>query len=291
MAWGREMKPYFEEIKDIPLLTPEEEKQLFRQLRKNGDLSVRDKIAKSNLRLVISIAKRYQHMGLPLDDLIEEGSLGLLKAIEKFDLRRNCKFATYASFWIRQSVTRALTNEGKLIRLPAHITSRLSKMRKISEKLRQDFGREPTDEEIASEIKLSPREVYDLKSITSSYDSLDSPIGEDGSGQLLDIIVDKSGDGDTVFSMERIAKIIRYDSIMNLIGNLPERESTVLRLRFGLEDGVFRTLDEVGKELSLTRERIRQIEMSAIKKLRHSLASKQQGEESGRFKAEDTQHT
>ncbi len=273
MAAGRKMKPYFNEIKDIPLLTPEEEKQLFRQLRKNGDRFVRDKIAKSNLRLVISIAKRYQHMGLPLDDLIEEGSLGLLKAIEKFDLRRNCKFATYASFWIRQSVTRALTNEGKLIRLPAHVTSRLSKMRRISEKLRQDLGRDPSTEEIAAEIKLPAREVYDLKSITTSYDSLDSPIGEDGSGQLLDIIVDKSRDADTVFSMERIAKIIRYDSIMNLIGNLPDRESNVLRLRFGLEDGVFRTLEEVGKELDLTRERIRQIEMSAIKKLRESLAS------------------
>lgn len=276
MAQGKELKPYFEEIKDIPLLTPEEEKELFRKLRRNGGRSVRDRIAKSNLRLVISIAKKYQHMGLPLDDLIEEGSLGLLKAIEKFDLRRNCKFATYASFWIRQSVTRALTNEGKLIRLPAHIASRLGKMRKANDRLRQELGREPTTEEIAGEIKLEPREVYDLKSINTSYDSLDSPIGEDGSGQLIDIIVDKSRDGDEVFSMERIAKIIRHDSLMNLVGNLPEREAEVLRLRFGLEDGVFRTLDEVGRELRLTRERIRQIEMAAIKKLRLSLISRKE---------------
>lgn len=271
MAPKRELKPYFEEIKDIPLLTPEQEKELFREFRKTGARAVRDKIAKSNLRLVISIAKRYQHMGLPLDDLIEEGSLGLLKAIEKFDLRRKCKFATYASFWIRQSVTRALTNEGKLIRLPAHITSRLSKMRKVEENLRHHLGREPSTEETAKRLRLSDGEVHDLKSITTSYDSLDSPIGEDGSGQLIDIIVDKSGDGDESLSMERIAKIIRYDSIMNLIENLPDRESTVLKLRFGLEDGVLRTLDEVGRELELTRERIRQIEMAAIKKLREAL--------------------
>lgn len=272
MPSNRDMKPYFEEIKDIPLLSPEEEKRLFRQLRKNGDRSVRDKIAKSNLRLVISIAKRYQHMGLPLDDLIEEGSLGLLKAIEKFDLRKNCKFATYASFWIRQSVTRALTNEGKLVRLPAHVTSRLSKMRRADEKLRHKLGREPSMDETAAEINLSRREVYDLKSITTSYDSLDTPIGEDGSGQLIDIIADKSKDGEDMLPMDRIAGIMRYDSMMNVIGNLPDRESTVLRLRFGLEDGVFRTLDEVGRELGLTRERIRQIEMAAIKKLRESLA-------------------
>lgn len=271
MGSNREMKPYFAEIKDIPLLSREEEKRLFRQLRKNGDRTVRDKIAKSNLRLVISIAKRYQHMGLPLDDLIEEGSLGLLKAIEKFDLRKNCKFATYASFWIRQSVTRALTNEGKLVRLPAHVTSRLSKMRRADEKLRHKLGREPSMEETAAAIKLSRREVYDLKSITTSYDSLDSPIGEDGSGQLIDIIVDKSKDGEDILSMDRIAGIMCYDSIMNVIGNLPDRESTVLRLRFGLEDGVFRTLDEVGREIGLTRERIRQIEMSAIKKLKEAL--------------------
>ncbi len=274
MTPARELKPYFDEIREIPLLTSQQEKDLFRRFKKTKDPAVREKIAKSNLRLVISIAKRYQHMGLPLDDLIEEGSIGLLKAIEKFDLRKNVKFATYASFWIRQSVTRALTNEGKLIRLPAHITSRLSKMRKANERLRQDLGRDPTTEEIALAINLQPREVYDLKSITTSYDSLDSPIGEDGSGQLIDIIVDKSRDGEEVLSIDRIAKIIRYDSIMNLINNLPERESVVLRLRFGLEDGVFRTLEEVGAELGLTRERIRQIEMSAIKKLRASLSSR-----------------
>ncbi len=273
MTPARELKPYFDEIREIPLLTSQQEKDLFRKFKKTKDPAVREKIAKSNLRLVISIAKRYQHMGLPLDDLIEEGSIGLLKAIEKFDLRKNVKFATYASFWIRQSVTRALTNEGKLIRLPAHITSRLSKMRKANEKLRQDLGRDPTTGEIALAINLQPGEVHDLKSITTSYDSLDSPIGEDGSGQLIDIIVDKSRDGEEVLSIDRIAKIIRYDSIMNLINNLPERESVVLRLRFGLEDGVFRTLEEVGAELGLTRERIRQVEMSAIKKLRASLSS------------------
>ncbi len=274
MQPDRSKKPYFEEIREIPLLSREEERVLFRKLKKTGDREIRDLIAKSNLRLVISIAKRYQHMGLPLDDLIEEGSIGLLKAIEKFDLRKNCKFATYGSFWIRQSITRALTNEGKLIRLPAHITARLSKMRKADDKLRQALGRDPEIEELAEEMKLSFSEVYDLKSVTTSYDSLDAPIGEDGSGQLIDLIVDKSRDREDMQSIEKIARIIRFDSIMNLISNLPEREAVVLKLRFGLEDGVFRTLEEVGSELRLTRERIRQIEMSAIKKLKAALVSK-----------------
>jgi len=273
MGWNGELSKYLRDIKGIPLLTEEEEKALFKKMKK-GDRSARDEIARGNLRLVISIAKKYQHMGLALDDLIEEGNLGLLKAIEKYDLRKNCRFATYASFWIRQNITRALTNEGKLIRIPAHITSRLSKMGKANKRLRQTLSREPSADEIAAEINLPPGNIRELQAVVLSHESLDSPVGEEGSGQLMDIIIDKSRDFFEVRTIERIAKIIQYDSIMHFVNNLPERESTVIKLRYGLEDGIFRTLDEVGRELNLTRERIRQIESSAIKKLRQALVAK-----------------
>jgi RNA polymerase primary sigma factor len=261
------LRHYLDEIKKTPLLAPEEEKKLIRKAKK-GDIEAKKKIVQANLLLVVSIAKRYHHLGLPLLDLIEEGNLGLIKAVEKYNPRKGCKYATYASWWIRQSMTRALANQGKLIRIPVYLTWLLSKSKKASRELRQKLDREPTVEEVARKMKLPVEKVRTLKEISLPPDSLDKPLGKEGSLQLMDLIQDMSGGSS---GTREVDLMIQHELIMHHVSNLPEKEASVLKLRFGLEDGIFRTLEEVGMEIGLTRERIRQIEGSAVGKLRKSL--------------------
>ena len=259
----RDLKRYLDEIRQTPLLKPEEERELARKVKK-GDRDARDRMIRSNLRLVVSIAKKYRHIGLPLLDLIEEGNIGLMKAVEKYDVRRKCNLGTYASWWIRQSITRALANQGKLIRIPVYLTGLLSKSRRTARDLRQELKREPAVEEIAEKMNLPVEKVRFLLEISQTHNSLDMPLGEDGSGQLIDVIHDMSESS----PLKQADRFVQHELVMLQVNGLQEKEATVLKLRFGLEDGIFRTLEEVGEEMNLTRERIRQIENSALAKLR-----------------------
>ena len=264
-----DLKRYLDEIRQTPLLKPEEERELARKVKK-GDRDARERMIRSNLRLVVSIAKKYRHFGLSLPDLIEEGNLGLIKAVEKYDVRRKCKLGTYASWWIRQSVTRALANQGKLIRIPVYLTGLLSKSRRTARDLRQELKREPAVEEIAEKMSLPAEKVRFLLEISQTHNSLDMPLGEDGSGQLMDVIHDRSESS----PVKQAERLVQHELVMLQVNGLPEREAAVLKLRFGLEDGIFRTLEEIGKELNLTRERIRQIEGSGLAKLRKRMQSR-----------------
>jgi RNA polymerase primary sigma factor len=264
-----DLKRYLDEIRQTPLLKPEEERELARKIKK-GDRDARERMIRSNLRLVVSIAKKYRHLGLSLPDLIEEGNIGLMKAVEKYDVRRKCKLGTYASWWIRQSVTRALANQGKLIRIPVYLTGLLSKSRRTARDLRQKLGKEPTVDEIAEEMNLPAEKVRFLFEISQTHNSLDMPLGEDGSGQLMDVIHDMSENS----PVKQVDRLVQHELVMVHINGLPEREAAVLKLRFGLEDGIFRTLEEIGGEMKLTRERIRQIEGSALAKMRNRMQSR-----------------
>jgi RNA polymerase primary sigma factor len=264
-----DLKRYLDEIRQTPLLKPEEERKLARKIKK-GDRDARERMIRSNLRLVVSIAKKYRHLGLSLPDLIEEGNIGLIKAVEKYDVRRKCKLGTYASWWIRQSVTRALANQGKLIRIPVYLTGLLSKSRRTARDLRQKLGKEPTVDEIAEEMNLPAEKVRFLFEISQTHNSLDMPLGEDGSGQLMDVIHDMSENS----PVKQVDRLVQHELVMVHINGLPEREAAVLKLRFGLEDGIFRTLEEIGGEMNLTRERIRQIEGSALAKMRNRMQSR-----------------
>ncbi len=254
---------YFASVGKVALLSPEEEKRLFRQISR-GNKEARNRMIDANLRLVISIARRYMHMGLLLPDLIEEGNIGLMKAVERYSLKKKCRFSTYASWWIRQSITRALSNQSRLIRIPVYLLSTIKKIQTTLQELREKYKREPGIEEIARRMKLSAEKVMTLMNVSTPPSSLEAPFGEEGAIQLLDTIKD---DG----RISELSSMIEHERIMYLVGKLSEKEATVMKLRFGLEDGLFRTLAEVGLRLKLTRERIRQIEKVAIKKLRHQL--------------------
>ncbi len=266
-----DLKRYLDEIRQTPLLKPEEERELAGKVKK-GDKAARERMIRSNLRLVVSIAKKYRNLGLSLPDLIEEGNLGLMKAVEKYDVRRKCKLGTYASWWIRQSVTRALANQGKLVRIPVYLTGLLSKLRKTARDLRQELGKEPTVEEIAEKMNLPAEKIRFLLAISQTHNSLDMPLGEDGSGQLMDVIHDMSENS----PVKQVARFIQHELVMLQVNGLPEKEAAVLKLRFGLEDGIFRTLEEIGGGMNLTRERIRQIESSALAKMRNRMQSRKQ---------------
>ena len=263
------VRMYFKEIGKVPLLTADEERELAIRIE-NGDEEAKKKLCESNLRLVVSIARRYLNRGLSFLDLIQEGNLGLIKAVEKFDYSKGYKFSTYATWWIRQAITRSIADQARTIRIPVHMVETINKLIRISRQLLQELGREPTAEEIAKEMGISVEKVREIKKISQDPVSLETPIGEEEDSHLGDFIPDE----DIPSPVEAAAYSMLQKQLREVLDTLSEREKKVLILRFGLDDGRPRTLEEVGKEFNVTRERIRQIEAKALRKLRHPSRSK-----------------
>lgn len=258
------VKLYLKEIGGYPLLTIEQEIELAKKIE-TGSESAKQTLAESNLRLVVSIAKRYVGRGLSFLDLIQEGNLGLIKAVEKFDYTKGYKFSTYATWWIRQAITRSIADQSRTIRIPVHMSEIINKTYRVSRSLLQELGREPTEQELAEAMNLPIEKVREILKVSADPISLDTPIGEEDDSHLGDFIKD-----DTIMGPEEAAAYaVLQDQISKLLDTLTEREQRVLILRFGLKDGRTRTLEEVGKEFNVTRERIRQIEAKALRKLRH----------------------
>ncbi len=264
------VKTYLREIGSIELLTAEEERELAKRVAE-GDESARNALVEPNLRLVVSIAKRYVGRGLPFLDLIQEGNLGLMKAVEKFDYTRGYKFSTYATWWIRQSVSRAIADQARTIRIPVHMVETINKINRTSRMLLHTLGHEPTPEEIASELSMNPQRVRDVMKMSQEPVSLDMPIGEEEDGSLGDFIKDnESPDPEQIVSQHMLK-----EEIQEVLEKLTPREAEVVRMRFGLlPDGRVRTLEETGAHFGVTRERVRQIEAKALRKLRHPVRSK-----------------
>ena len=263
------VKIYLKEIGRVPLLTPEEEIDLATRMSQ-GDPYARKRLSEANLRLVVSIAKRYVGRGMQFLDLIQEGNLGLIKAVEKFDYTKGYKFSTYATWWIRQAITRAIADQARTIRIPVHMVETITKVKKVSSQLLHKNGHEPSVEEIAEELKLPVERVREIIRISQDPVSLETPIGEEEDSHLGDFIPDD----DAPAPAEVASQLLLKEQLANVLSTLTEREEKVLRLRFGLEDGRQRTLEEVGQEFQVTRERIRQIEAKALRKLRHPTRSK-----------------
>lgn len=258
------VKLYLKEIGNYPLLSISEEIELAKKIEQGDDVA-KKRLAESNLRLVVSIAKRYVGRGLSFLDLIQEGNLGLIKAVDKFDYTKGYKFSTYATWWIRQSITRSIADQSRTIRIPVHMSEIINKTYRVSRNLLQELGREPTEQEIADTMNLPLDKVREILKVSADPISLDTPIGEEDDSHLGDFIKD-----DTIMGPEDAASYaVLQDQISKLLDTLTEREKRVLILRFGLKDGRTRTLEEVGKEFNVTRERIRQIEAKALRKLRH----------------------
>ncbi|NLL36519.1 MAG: RNA polymerase sigma factor RpoD [Fretibacterium sp.] len=258
------VRMYLREIGKVPLLTAAEEVTLAQQMEA-GDLKAKQKLIDANLRLVVSIAKKYIGRGMLFLDLIQEGNLGLIRAVEKFDYRKGFKFSTYATWWIRQAITRAIADQARTIRVPVHMVETINKMVRISRQLVQRLGREPTDEEIAAEMEIEPSRVEEIRRIALLPVSLETPIGEEEDSQLGDFIEDR----DLPSPDEAAARHLLHEQIEEMLNTLSTREREVLHYRFGLEDGHSYTLEEVGRKFNVTRERIRQIEAKALRKLRH----------------------
>ena len=263
------VKMYLKEIGKVPLLTAEEEVNLAKRMEL-GDEQAKKELAEANLRLVVSIAKRYVGRGMLFLDLIQEGNLGLIKAVEKFDYTKGFKFSTYATWWIRQAITRAIADQARTIRIPVHMVETINKLMRVDRQLLQEYGRTPTAEEIAKEMQVSVDKVREIMKIAQEPVSLETPIGEEEDSHLGDFIPDN----DIPAPAEVAAFTLLREQLMEVLDTLTEREEKVLRLRFGLDDGRPRTLEEVGKEFNVTRERIRQIEAKALRKLRHPSRSK-----------------
>lgn len=263
------VRMYLKEIGKVDLLTAEEEVELAQRMEA-GDDEAKKKLAEANLRLVVSIAKRYVGRGMLFLDLIQEGNLGLIKAVEKFDYRKGYKFSTYATWWIRQAITRAIADQARTIRIPVHMVETINKLMRVSRQLLQDLGREPLPEEIAEEMDLPVAKVREIMKISQEPVSLETPIGEEEDSHLGDFIPDE----DVPVPAEAAAFTLLKEQLIEVLDTLTEREQKVLRLRFGLDDGRARTLEEVGKVFEVTRERIRQIEAKALRKLRHPSRSK-----------------
>jgi len=263
------VRMYLKEIGKVPLLSPEEEIDLANRIKKN-DSEAKKKLTEANLRLVVSIAKRYVGRGMLFLDLIQEGNLGLIKAVEKFDYTKGFKFSTYATWWIRQAITRAIADQARTIRIPVHMVETINKLIRVSRQLLQQLGRDPTPEEIAAEMGMSEDKVREIMKIAQEPVSLETPIGEEEDSHLGDFIPDE----DAPAPAESAAFTLLKEQLMEVLDTLTPREEKVLKLRFGLEDGRARTLEEVGKEFNVTRERIRQIEAKALRKLRHPSRSK-----------------
>lgn len=254
---------YLQDINDTPLLNAEEERTLAARIAE-GDPFAREHMVKANLRLVVNIARGYVNKGLNLEDLIEEGNLGLMRAVEKFDYRKGYKFSTYATWWIRQAITRAIADQGRTIRIPVHMVETINRLVKTSGALLQQLGREPTVEELAREMQMPPERVSEIMKVAPGPLSLETPIGEEEDSHLSDFIEDH----EAVSPSEAATRVILREKIEDALNNLTERERDVLKMRFGLDDGCQRTLEEVGRHFKVTRERIRQIEAKALKKLR-----------------------
>ena len=263
------VRMYLKEIGKVPLLTAEEEIELGKRMEQ-GDDQAKRRLAEANLRLVVSIAKRYVGRGMLFLDLIQEGNLGLIKAVDKFDYRKGYKFSTYATWWIRQAITRAIADQARTIRVPVHMVETINKMVRISRQLVQRLGREPTDEEISAEMEIDPSRVEEIRRIAQLPVSLETPIGEEEDSQLGDFIEDR----DLPSPDEAAAGHLLHEQIEDMLGALSTREREVLYFRFGLEDGHSYTLEEVGRKFGVTRERIRQIEAKALRKLRHPSRSR-----------------
>ncbi len=263
------VRMYLKEIGKVPLLTADQEIELAQRLEQ-GDEVAKQQLAEANLRLVVSIAKRYVGRGMLFLDLIQEGNLGLIKAVEKFDYRKGFKFSTYATWWIRQAITRAIADQARTIRIPVHMVETINKLIRVSRQLLQEYGREPTPEEIAKEMNISESKVREIIKIAQEPVSLETPIGEEEDSHLGDFIPDE----DAPAPAEAASFALMKEQLMEVLDTLTPREEKVLRLRFGLDDGHQRTLEEVGREFNVTRERIRQIEAKALRKLRHPSRSK-----------------
>lgn len=262
------VRMYLREIGRVSLLTYDEEVSLAKRVEK-GDRKAREKLINANLRLVVSIAKKYVNRGLTLLDLIEEGNIGLMRAVAKYDWRRGFKFSTYATWWIRQAITRAIADQARTIRIPVHMVETINKFNRISRKLMQELGREPTPEEVAMEMEVPVEKVREIIKVSQEPASLEAPVGEEEDSRLGDFIQDASAS-----PSDQATQALLKDHIREMLDTLSPREAKVLEYRFGLEDGKQRTLEEVGKEFGVTRERIRQIEAKAIRKLRHPTRAK-----------------
>ena len=263
------VRMYLKEIGKVPLLTAEEEIELAKRMEL-GDQEAKKRLAEANLRLVVSIAKRYVGRGMLFLDLIQEGNLGLIKAVEKFDYRKGYKFSTYATWWIRQAITRAIADQARTIRIPVHMVETINKLIRVSRQLLQELGREPTPEEIAEEMNMPVDRVREILKISQEPVSLETPIGEEEDSHLGDFIQDDN----VPVPADAAAFTLLKEQLVEVLSTLTDREQKVLRLRFGLDDGRARTLEEVGKEFNVTRERIRQIEAKALRKLRHPSRSR-----------------
>ncbi len=263
------VRMYLKEIGKVPLLTADEEVELAKRMA-DGDEDAKKRLAEANLRLVVSIAKRYVGRGMLFLDLIQEGNLGLIKAVEKFDYRKGFKFSTYATWWIRQAITRAIADQARTIRIPVHMVETINKLIRVSRQLLQELGREPTPEEIAEEMDMPVERVREILKISQEPVSLETPIGEEEDSHLGDFIQDDN----VPVPSEAAAQTLLKEQLDEVLDTLTDREQKVLRLRFGMDDGRARTLEEVGKEFDVTRERIRQIEAKALRKLRHPSRSR-----------------
>jgi RNA polymerase primary sigma factor len=260
------IKLYLREVGQVKLLTPEEEIQLAARIKK-GDKKAREHMIKANLRLVVKIARDYEGIGLPLLDLISEGNIGLMKAVERFDPKKGGKLSTYGSWWIKQSIKRALANQSKTIRLPVHLVDKISKMRRLAMKLQEELGREPTDEELADELGMTSARVQQMRMAAVRPASLDAPIGDDDSNNFSDVVQDENATS----PYENLEDKTVIGMLQDMVKHLDEREATILRYRFGLDGGAEKTLEEVGEKFGVTRERVRQIQNLALKKLRRMI--------------------
>ena len=263
------VKMYLKDIGRVPLLSAEEEVELAKRMQED-DAAAKKRLSEANLRLVVSIAKRYVGRGMLFLDLIQEGNLGLMKAVEKFDYQKGFKFSTYATWWIRQSITRAIADQARTIRIPVHMVETINKLTRVQRVLLQELGREPTPEEIAEKMGVTEERVREIQKIAQDPVSLETPIGEEEDSHLGDFIEDEK----TVTPSDSVATTMLKEQLLGVLDTLTPREEKVLRLRYGIDDGKPRTLEEVGKEFNVTRERIRQIEAKALRKLRHPSRSK-----------------
>jgi len=264
--YSKNIQLYLRDIGEIPLLTRDEEIALAKRIRK-GDMIARRDMIRANLRLVVSIAKKYVNIGLPFLDLVEEGNIGLMKAVQKYDVRIGCKLSTYASWWIKQSIMRALANQGKTIRIPVYMVEKMTTLNRIEREMTQAHGKKPSDEVLAKHLGITPQKVRDIKAIVKNPTSLYSTLDEDGMSQLIDVIEDM----DSISSLEKAHEMLTKEDIVELLEFLNEREAQVLIMRFGLLDRNQRTLDDIGKEYGITRERVRQIIEASVNKLRKVL--------------------